>query len=195
MVQLVNPHCQGENTREAGASLPSLCIANLIYSKEAHVALSSQCRGFLGQPETNAAYRTAAEAVLPTLVNRRIASDDARAIQRALMAYLRVADLSSDSCTQILLTILGNADIFNEAVHAQPEVQDPRLVERVGALLLAGRIRPDSESINRFAKWVQSQWEQTNKESLASVVAHLCSSYPEHEAIWQLMLTPREDGG
>ncbi|MEK9138880.1 MAG: hypothetical protein AAB393_17300 [Bacteroidota bacterium] len=159
------------------------------------MALSSQCRGFLGQPETNAAYRTAAEAVLPTLVNRRIASDDARAIQRALMAYLRVADLSSDSCTQILLTILGNADIFNEAVHAQPEVQDPRLVERVGALLLAGRIRPDSESINRFAKWVQSQWEQTNKESLASVVAHLCSSYPEHEAIWQLMLTPREDGG
>ena len=84
--------------------------------------------------------------------------------------------------------------MFNEAVQAQSDVQDPVLVERVGALLFAGHIRPDSESVNRFAKWVHIQWEQTNKESLGPVVAQLCSSYPEHEAIWRLLLMPREGG-
>jgi hypothetical protein len=152
----------------------------------------AQCRRFLGQPEINAAYRAAAEVVLSTLVGRSIDFRLAKVIQGALVAYLRVAEGRSDAWSQVLLKVLGNAGIFNEVVQAQPESQDPVLVGHVAALLFAERIRPDSESINRFAKWVHIQWDQTNKASLASVVAHLCSSYPEHQAIWEFMLTPKD---
>jgi hypothetical protein len=152
----------------------------------------AQCRRFLGQPEIDAAYRAAAEVVLPSLATRRIGFLLAKVIQGALVAYLRIAEERSEAWPQVLLSVLGNADTFNEAVQAPPEVQYPVLVERVAALLFAGRIRPDSESISRFAKWVHIQWEQTKKASLEPVVERLCSSYPEHRSIWELMLTPKD---
>jgi hypothetical protein len=152
----------------------------------------AQCRGFLGQPEIDFAYRAAAEVVLPTLVGRRIDWRLAKVIQGALVAYLHVAEGRSDAWPQVLLKVFGNTGIFNEEVRAQPESQDLVLVERVAALLFAGHIQPDSESISRFVKWVHAQWDQTNKASLAPVVARLCSSYPEQQAIWELMLIPKD---
>jgi hypothetical protein len=152
----------------------------------------AQCRRLLGQPEIDFAYCAAAEVVLPTLVGRRINWLLAKVIQGVLVAYLRVAEERSEAWPQVLLNVLGNAGIFNEVVQAQPESQDPVLVERVAALLFGGHIQPDSVAISRFTKWVHIQWEQTNKASLAPVVAHLCSSYPEHQAIWELMLTPKD---
>ena len=155
----------------------------------------AQCRRFLGQPEIDAAYCAAAEVVLPTLVNHRIDFRLAKVIQGALVAYLRVAAKGySDSWPQILVDVLGNADIFNEAVQAQSEVQNPVLVERVGAALFAGRIQPDSESISRFARWVHIRWVQENKESLAPAVAQLCSAYPERQTLWRLLVTPPPAG-
>jgi hypothetical protein len=152
----------------------------------------AQCRRFLGQPEIDVAYRAAAEVVLPTLVGRSVDPRLAKVIKGALVAYLRVAEERSDAWTKVLLNVLANPDVFNEAVQAQPESQDLVLVERVAALLFAGHIQPDSESISRFVKWVHAQWDQTNKASLAPVVARLCSSYPEQQAIWELMLTPKD---
>lgn len=152
----------------------------------------AQCRRFLGQPEIDAAYRAAAEVVLPTLAGRRINWLLAKVIQGVLVAYLRVAEERSDAWTKVLLNVLANPDVFNEAVQAQPESQDLVLVERVVALLFAGHIQPDSVAISRFAKWVDVQWDPTNKASLAPVVARLCSSYPEHHAMWELTLTPKD---
>jgi hypothetical protein len=184
--------------RQPTLSVPLVCQAlawcRMNPRAEGHDAVwrLAQCRRFLGQPEIDAAYRAAAEVVLPSLASRRIDWLLAKVIQGVLVAYLHVAEGRSDTWPHVLLDVLGNADIFNEAVQAQPESQDPVLVECVATLLFAGRIRPESEAIHRFAKWIHIQWEQTNKASLAPVVAHLCSSYPEHQAIWELMLTPND---
>ena len=108
------------------------------------------------------------------------------------MGYLRVTDVPSDSWRQILISVLSDPGIFNKTVRPKDGTQNPALIERVGVLLCAGLIQPYSESINRLAECVRLQWEQANKESLAPVIAQLCSWYPAQQAIWQLMLTPRE---
>jgi len=163
------------------------CRANPGAEKHDAVWRLAQSRKFLGPPEINAAYRAAAEAVLPTLRYRKINWRLAKVVQSALTAYLRVAEVSSTAWPEVVLSVLENAFIFSEVVEAQPEVQVPELPERVGDLLISGRMQPNSEVIQRFARWVHVRWERQTKQSLAPTITRLCSTFPAQETIWRSM--------